>query len=223
MYVTTELRRKKNRAFFFSTNSDNQAHHMRHKMMFGQRTSVTLDWNEGTVTLQQTANDHILCWMTKHTVDEWNDSSCIMLTHFSVRNSTTQAEKHTVINDKVEFPTIYSDSFRSFGKTVSTEHRRAKMSRRSSDKRPRACEFTHFSVFSLHSFPLNFVLWHHHVCTLVWLRAPQGLAEGRECVYYNTLMPHTMFRLWSWLSPVGLLRLQPLLSLNLWGLINHTR
>lgn len=160
--------------------------------------------------------------MTKHTVDEWNDSSCLMLTcHFWARNGAIQGKKHTTTTKQNSLQYI-----------VISSHHLAKQSpqRATVLKCHRGVQIkgqgpvsSHTFLFSLHSSLLNFILWHHHVCTLVWLRAPQGLAQGRECVYYNTLMSHTMFRFWSWLSPVGLLRLQPLLSLNLWGLINHTR
>lgn len=167
----------------------------------------TFRLNGRNVSLQQTANDHIRCWVTKQQQQPLGALNCSMLTHFSLMNKTIQG-------------TIYCDFFPFFGdERVSTESSRLKMPQRSSGKSPRTCEFTHFFC----PFFSSFVQRHHHVCTVVWLRAPQGFAEGRECVYYNTFMPYTMFSLWSWLSPVGPSRSQPLLSLNLWGLINQTR
>lgn len=72
-------------------------------------------------------------------------------------------------------------------------------------------------------FPFFFCVKAHRAHAAAWLRTLQGSAEGGECVYYNTFTPYTMFSLWSWLSPVGPLRSQPLLSLILWGLINQSR
>lgn len=56
------------------------------------------------------------------------------------------------------------------------------------------------------------------------IKSPPGARrEGRECVYYNTFAPYTMFSLWPWLSPVGPSRSQPSApSLGLWGLIRQT-
>lgn len=38
-----------------------------------------------------------------------------------------------------------------------------------------------------------------------------GWVERRDCVYYNTFMPYTVFSLGPWLCPVGLLQSEPLL------------
>lgn len=72
-------------------------------------------------------------------------------------------------------------------------------------------------------FLSSFVGRHRRTRAGAWLRTPRGSVEGRECVYYNTFTPYTMFSLWAWLSPVGRSRSQPLLSLILWGLINQSR
>lgn len=133
----------------------------------------------------------------RQNIDQLNDSGCTMLTPFSVRNKTVQGEahnqRHSIIRHNIlRVPPI-------IWQNMSTESGGAKVSQRSSAKRPRACEFTPFSDFP----PLHFMWRHRHVYTVVWLRAPQGLAEGREFVYFNTFMPYTMFSLWSWLSPAG--------------------
>lgn len=120
-----------------------------------------------TATWQQTANDHILCWMTKH-----ESGSALIALRWRYANALLWE------NDRNEHIfTIHCDFLRSFGKTASEGSSSAKMSEEFRRTRPRACEFKHFS---LHPTPLHFVQRHYLVCSVVWLRAPQGSARWKR-------------------------------------------
>lgn len=132
----------------FNRNSDIHAQHVTRKTLFRQITlmmPVTLDWIGEQVRYSRLLMIPFCAeW---YNVDQWKDSNCTTLTHFSGRKTKPYKVKH-IIKGRGQFPTVHCDFLPSFAKTVSTESSRAKMSQRSSPKRPKGLKVhTLFGVF----------------------------------------------------------------------------